>query len=213
MGAAAPAPPAFDRRFALVALAAAPAVAGVVLGLSLRGAPLGAWVAGLLLHWAAMGAALWAWGDRDRLGPWLVARWPGWPVALAMGLPVVVLGAMAMRLLARDPLPPPLLIAAALMALADATLEELFWRGAMIPEPTPRAAAAALGLFTAAHVVWVAAPGLETGGPPWAPLAGALALGGAWTASRLLTGTVGAGVLGHAGFNLFAFAQILALNA
>jgi hypothetical protein len=37
-------------------------------------------------------------------------------------------------------------------------------------------------------------------------------MGGVWTASRLLSGTVGAGVLSHAGFNLFAFLQVLALN-
>jgi hypothetical protein len=43
-------------------------------------------------------------------------------------------------------------------------------------------------------------------------MAAALALGGVWTAARLVTGTVGAGVMGHAGFNLFAFAQVLALN-
>jgi hypothetical protein len=69
-----------------------------------------------------------------------------------------------------------------------------------------------LGLFVVAHVIWLGALGLETGGPPVAPLLAALALGGVWTAARLMSGTVGAGVLSHAGFNLFAFAQVIALN-
>jgi membrane protease YdiL (CAAX protease family) len=204
--------PAFDRRYALAMLFAVPPLAGVVLGLSLAGWPLAGWAVGLGLYWAVMGGALWAWADPDWLRDWLPARWPGWGVAVLLALPAMVLGAMVLRLLGQDPLPPHLLILAGLMAAANATLEELYWRGAMIPDPGPREAALSLGLFTAAHGIWVAALGLETGGPPWAALAGALALGGVWTAARLLTGTVGAGLLSHAAFNLFAFAQILALN-
>ena len=52
---------------------------------------------------------------------------------------------------------------------------------------------------------------VDAGGGPLAG-GGALALGGAWTAARLATGTVGAGVLSHAAFNLFAFAGIAARN-
>ena len=103
-------------------------------------------------------------------------------------------------------------IAAAIGAVLNATLEELYWRGALIPEPTPRSAAVSLAAFTAAHVIWLGALGLETGAAPMATFAAALALGGVWTAARLVTGTLGAGVLSHAGFNLFAFAQVLALN-
>lgn len=207
-----PLPP-FDRRYALAMLLAVPVLAGLVLGLSLAGRPLAGWALGLGLYWAIMGAALRAWADPDWLREWLAARWPGWGIALLLALPGMVLGAMVLRMLGQDPLPPHLLILAGLMAAANATLEELFWRGAMIPDPTPRMAALSLGLFTGAHLVWVAAIGLQTGAPPWAPLAGALALGGVWTAARLVTGTVGAGVLSHAAFNLFAFAQILALNS
>lgn len=212
-GAGAPAAgPALDRRFAAAAAFAIPVLTGLTLGLSIAFGPLAAWAAGLLAYWAVLGGALLAWADRDWLLEWLAARSPGRLVTALLALPVVGLGAMTLRLLGQDPLPPHLVAAAALAALANATLEELFWRGALIPEPTPRSAALSLGLFTAAHVIWLGALGLETGGPPYAALAGALALGGVWTASRLLTGTVGAGLLSHAGFNLFAFVQVIALN-
>lgn len=204
--------PAFDSRFALAALLAIPLLTGLTLGLSIAFGGLAAWAVGLLAYWGVLGGSLLAWADRDWLIEWLVARSPGRLVSLVLAAPVILLGAMTMRLLGQDPLAPHLLLAAAIAAVTNATLEELFWRGALIPNPTPRSAALALALFVAAHVMWLGTLGLETGGPPVAALAGALALGGAWTASRLLSGSVGAGILSHAGFNLFAFAQVLALN-
>jgi membrane protease YdiL (CAAX protease family) len=205
--------PALDRRFALAAAVGVPALAGLVLGVTLLAGPFAAWVTGLLAYWAFLGGALLAWGDRDWLREWLEARWPGWLAATLLVLPALALGAMTLRLLGQDPLPPHLVIATAMGAALNAVLEELFWRGALIPESTPRSAALSLALFTGAHVIWLAALGLETGGPAWAAPASALVLGGVWTASRLLTGTVGAAVLSHAGVNLFAFLQVVALNA
>jgi membrane protease YdiL (CAAX protease family) len=210
---AAPALPEFDRRLALLALATIPVLYLLVLWLSAALSPLLGWTLGLVAYWSVLGGALLRWGDRDWLAEWLTARWPGWLVGLLLVLPVVGLGAVTMRLLGQDPLPAPLIWAVGIGAVVNATLEELFWRGALIPDPTPRSAAASLGLFTLAHAVWLGAVGLETGGPPWAPFAAAIALGGVWTASRLLTGTLGAAVLSHAGFNLFAFATVVALNA
>jgi membrane protease YdiL (CAAX protease family) len=212
MEGAASAGPALDRRFAVAALVGVPALTGLVLGGTLLVGPFAAWVVGLLAYWAFLSGALLSWGDRDWLAEWLAARWPGWLAAILLALPVVALGAVTLRLLGQDPLPPHLILATAVGAAVNATLEELYWRGALIPEPTPRSAALSLALFTAAHVIWLAALGLETGGPPWSAVAAALALGGVWTASRLLTGTVGAGVLSHAGVNLFAFLQVVALN-
>lgn len=204
--------PAFDRRLALAAALAVPVLTGITLGTSLAFGPLVGWALGLLAYWAFLAGALLAWADRDWLGEWLVARWPGRLVAVLLALPVLGLGAMTLRLLGQDPLAPPLLLAAAIGAVLNGTLEELFWRGALIPDPSPRSAALSLGLFTAAHAVWLGAPGLETGGPTLAPFLAAFALGGVWTASRLLSGSLGAGILSHAGFNLFAFAQVIALN-
>lgn len=208
----APRLPAFDRRLGFLALVAVPLVAGLVLGLSLALGPLAGAALGLVALWAVMGGGLLAWADRDWLIEWMAARWPGWPVALLLGLPVLALGATVLRLLGQDPLPPQFILAAAIAAVVQAVLGELFWRGALIPDPTPGSAALSLGLFTLAQGVWLAALGLETGWPPLAPLAAGLAFGGVLTAARLLTGTVGAGLLAQAGLHLFAFAQVLALN-
>jgi membrane protease YdiL (CAAX protease family) len=205
--------PALDGRLALSALIAIPLLTGLALGLSVAFGGLTAWVATLLAYWAVLGGSLLAWADRDWLLEWLFARSPGRLVSILLAVPVIALGAMTMRLLGQNPLAPHLILAVAIAAVINATLEELFWRGALIPEPTPRSAALALALFVLAHVIWLGVLGLDFGGPPVAALAGALVLGGVWTASRLLSGTVGAGLLSHAGFNLFAFTQVLALNA
>ncbi|EYD76449.1 hypothetical protein Rumeso_01870 [Rubellimicrobium mesophilum DSM 19309] len=201
-----------DRRLALGALLATPVLAALLLGLGTILPPLGAWALGLLAYWAGLGAALRAFSDGDTLAELAVARSPGWLVTLFLALPPILLGAATLRLLGREPLPLHVLLAAGLGAIVNATLEELFWRGALLPRATPRAAAGALGLFTLFHLAWLGALGLETGAGPLAPVLAALALGGVWTAARLVTGTVGAGILGHAAVNLFAFAGVAARN-
>ncbi len=175
--------------------------------------PLPAWGLTLAAYWAVLGGALLAWADRDWLIEWLGARWPGWLAALLMGAPVLVLGAQTLRALGQDPLPAHLVLAAAMAAILHAAIEELFWRGALIPDPTPGSAALSLGLFALAQVVWLGVLGLDTGLPAPLILVAALALGGVWTAARLLTGTVGAGLLGHAGLNLFVALQVIGWNA
>lgn len=201
-----------DRRLAWATLAATPLLWALLLGLTALLSPLLGLALGLLAYWAALLAALRTFADRDTLAELLVARPPGRIVTAALALPAIVLGATTLRLLGQAPLPFHILLAAALGAIAHAVLEELFWRGALLPRPTPRAAALALGLFTLFHLAWLGAGGLDTGAGPLAPVLVALALGGAWTAARLASGTVGAGILGHAAFNLFAFATLAARN-
>lgn len=201
-----------DRRLALGALAGMPVLFAVLLGLTAVLPPLLGWGLGLLCYWAGLGVALWRFADRDILAELSVARPPGRLITLFLALPVIVLGFTTLRLLGQAPLPPHILLAAALGAIANGTLEELFWRGAMLPRPTPGAAAAALGLFTLFHLAWLGAQGLDTGVGPVVPLLAAFALGGVWTAARLASGTVGAAVLSHAAFNLFAFATVAARN-
>lgn len=199
-----------DGRLALGALAAIPVLYLLLASLTSAFGPLGGWALGLVAYWAGLGLALGAFADRDRLAELLVARAPGQLVTLFLALPVILFGATVLRLLGQEPLPPIILIAAALGAVTNATLEELFWRGALLPRPTAGAAALALGLFALFHLAWLGARGLDTGAGPAAPVLAALALGGVWTASRLLSGTVGAAVLSHAAFNLFAFAAVAA---
>jgi membrane protease YdiL (CAAX protease family) len=199
-----------DRRLALGALVAIPVLYALLAGLTSALGPLGGWALGLLAYWAGLGLALGTFADRDRLAELLVARAPGRLVTLFLALPVIAYGATVLRLLGQEPLPPTILMAVALGAVANATLEELFWRGALLPRPTPGAAALALGLFALFHLAWLGARGLDTGAGPLAPVLAALALGGVWTASRLLSGTVGAAILSHTGFNLFAFSAIAA---
>ena len=196
-----------DRGLALGALAAGP-----LLYLWLRmlsGAPpLVALALGLAATWAAMGAALWTRPDRDAVAGLMAARAPGALVTAALALPVLWLGATTMRALGDVALPPHLILAAAIAALVNAALGEAFWRGALIPDATPRAAALALGLYGLAHLGWLGLGGVGTD-PAWL-LAGALALGGAWTAARLASGALGAGIMGHAGVDLFLGLGIVA---
>lgn len=201
-----------DRRLALGALLGLPLLYALLLGLGAVLSPLSAWALGLLAYWAGLGLALRAFSDIDSLAEIFVARSPGWLVTACLALPPILLGAVTLRLLGQAPLPFHILLAAGLGAVLGATLEELFWRGILLPRPTPGAAALALGLYTLFHLAWLGARGLETGVGPVAPVLAALALGGVWTAARLVTDTVGASVLAHAAFNLFAFAAIAARN-
>lgn len=201
-----------NTRLALGALAAIPVLFLLLLGLSAVLPPLLAWGLGLVAYWAALGFGLRLGSDRDTLAELFVARPPGRLVTLALALPVILLGATTLRLLGQEPLPPHILLAAALGAIAGATLEELFWRGALLPRATPGAAALALGLYTLFHLAWLGVRGLDTGAGLGAPVFAALALGGVWTAARLTSGTVGASVLAHAAFNLFAYATLAARN-
>ena len=201
-----------DRRLALGALLAIPLLYLLLLGLGTVLSPLSVWAVGLLAYWAGLGLALRAASDLDSLAELFFARSPGWLITAFLALPPILLGAVTLRLLGQEPLPFHILLVAGLGAILGATLEELFWRGVLLPRPTPGAAALALGLYTLFHLAWLGAWGLETGTGPVVPVLAALALGGVWTAARLVTGTVGASVLSHAAFSLFIFAGIAARN-
>ncbi|MBP1805319.1 CPBP family glutamic-type intramembrane protease [Rubellimicrobium aerolatum] len=197
-----------DRRLALAALVALPLLAALAAALP---PPAGAAVA-LGAYWALLALAVLR-ADRDVTAALLTARRPSRLTVALLALPVLAWGFVTLRLLGRVPLPPHLLLAAALAALLHATLEELFWRGLLLPRATARAAAGALGLYWIAHLAWLLAAAPPTGLPPAVALLAPLALGGAWTAARLETGTLGAGLMAHAGLALFVFAGTLARTA
>ena len=202
-----------DRRLALGAALGAPLLFLLLWAASSATSPLAGWALGLLAYWAALALAISRRMDGDTA--WQLSRLvsPGRLIAVAMALPVLVLGAATLRLMDQSPVPAVLLLAAGMGALVNGTLEELFWRGALLPRPTPRAAAGALLLFALFHFAWEGARGLDTGGPFGSAVLGALVMGGAWTAARLASGTVGAAIFGHAAFNLFAFIMVVARNA
>lgn len=175
--------------------------------------PLPGYAAGLCLYWALLWVLILRTTTPDRRAELLVARSPGRGITALLVLPVILLGVAGMALLGEG-LPTTILVLAALGAIVNGLTEELFWRGALLPEPLPdnRAVILALSLFTLWHVALLAARGVTIPGGPLVLLAGAGALGAIWMAARLQTGTVGAGVLSHVGVNLFAMTQLAAEN-
>lgn len=203
-----------DRRLALAALLGIPLLWAACRGLAAAMEPLVAGGLALLLYWAALGWALLRWADRDWLLDMTAPQSPGRLATLMLLLPVLVVGAGTLRLMGEVVLPAHVILACAIAALAHAVLEETFWRGALLPgpDPLPRDAAGALGLYTLLHLAWLGLAGLDLGLAPPAFVGGALAVGGVWTAARLLSGSLGAGIMGHAGLNLFLFTGIAARN-
>lgn len=201
-----------DRRLALAALIGISLLWAVCRGLAGTVEPLVAGGLALLLYWSALAWALLRWADRDWLLDMTAWRWPGRLAALMLLVPVLVVGAGTLRLMGEVVLPTHVILACAIAALAHAVLEEMFWRGALLPgqDPLPRDAALALGLYTLLHLAWLGLAGLDLGLSPPAFVLGALAAGGVWTAARLLSGSLGAGIMGHAGLNLFLFTGIAA---
>ncbi|MCC5973572.1 MAG: CPBP family intramembrane metalloprotease [Rubellimicrobium sp.] len=203
-----------DRRLALAALGAIP-----VLGLAmylLTGAlhPLLGYGLALAGYWAFLAVMLLRFTTRAQRSDLLVARSPGRGIGVLLVLPVVGIGTLGMAALNSGLLPSWLVLAIALAAIANGILEELFWRGAMLPDPEPdtRSILVSLGLFTVLHLALVPAQGISVTGGPAVMVLGAGALGAIWMAARLATGTVGASILSHAAVNLFAFLDLAARN-
>jgi membrane protease YdiL (CAAX protease family) len=199
-----------DRRLALAALLAVPLVYGINAWLAARLPTLAASGLGLSTYWAMLAAALAA-SDRDRLRALLPVVSPGRLVNLGLALPVILAGALALRLLGSVILPPPVILAAALAAIVHALLEEAFWRGALIPRATEGTAALALALYWVFHLAWLGVAPLGSSMSPLILALAPLVLGGVWTAARLASGTLGSAIMAHAGFNLFAFVGVAAL--
>jgi membrane protease YdiL (CAAX protease family) len=194
-----------DRRLALGALLAIPVLYLLCRALSAALGPLAGGGVALMAYWAGLGAALRLTQDPDHLRELLVAQRPGRLVTVMLALPVLALGALTLRQMGQVALPPHLVIAAALGAILHATLEETFWRGALLPRLSAGPAALALALYWVFHLAWLGWAGVQIGPAPWVVLVAPLALGGVWTAARLTSGTLGAAILSHAGVALFLF--------
>ncbi|MFC3570350.1 CPBP family glutamic-type intramembrane protease [Paracoccus simplex] len=193
-----------NRRLAAATLLAFPALAGLfhLLGQSgLR--PLDGYLAGLAVYWALLALAL------RRCGEWsLRLRRPSAPAVLALA--ALVAAAALWSGDAPGRLSPHVLAAVALAALLNGTLEEGFWRGALIPRPGPAAQVLAAALF----VLWHLAPAMGaarlSGQGAATMIAGAALIAPFMMAARLSSGTAGAGALAHALVNFFIFAGLAA---
>lgn len=199
-----------NRPLALVALAAIP-VLWLVFGLfTTLFQPLAGYVLGLCLYWLLLCLAVLSATTRAERAQLLTTRTAGLVITALCIIPVLVLGVAGMAAL--DRLPALMLVGIALAAIVNGFLEELFWRGALVPDPSARAAAVAVLLFTLWHVALLAAQGITLTGGPVVLLLGAAFLGTIWMAARLHTGSVGLSALSHAGVNLFAFILFSADN-
>jgi hypothetical protein len=202
-----------DGRLILGALLGAPALAAVLAWATGAFGPLAGALGGLLLYWCGLASAsLWALGAGGALAL-LPPRRPGAAVTAALAVATLGAAALAMPGLGAPGLSGGLLAGAALAGLVHGTLEELFWRGAALPRPGARPAALALAAYAVFHLAWGGARGIDWGLTPPLLLLGPLALGGALTAARLVTGTVGAGALAHAVLAACLFVAIAARTA
>lgn len=199
-------------RLAVAVLGAIPVLCLAFWGLTRLLPPLAGYGLGFLLYWLAIGLVVLRLvppEERARLTTW---RAPGRLLAACGLVPVVVLAWIALGTLEDTAMPAAMLFVIALAALVNGTLEELFWRGALLPRPDAEGALVSLGLFTAWHAAPALALGIGlTGGAP-ALILGALALGAVWTAMRLRTGTLGAAIASHVGVNIFAATDLVARN-
>lgn len=199
-----------DRRLLLWIVAAVPMLAVIFYSLTRSLEPLIGYALGLGCYWLFLAVLIWRYTTEQQRSIWLVVESPGRWLTFLCILPVFVTGIVGMASL--DLVPPGLLLPIAFAAILNATLEETFWRGAIIPRPDDRTAAIAVILFAGWHVALLAAGGIVLTGGPAVLLVGAAILGSIWMAARRRTGTLGAGILSHAAVNLFAFITLVAAN-
>lgn len=201
-----------DWRLALVMLGAIPVFAGLFRLLTGALPPLAGYALALALSWVLIGGLALAVMSRGAVVAALRWRSPGRGILWLCLLAVVVTGAAAMLALGRAPLPAWLVLPVAAAALVNGTVEELFWRGALLPAPDREGVVTAWALFVAWHVAPLVSLGIVLPGGAVGLIGGAAVLGAILMAARLRSGTVGAGVLTHVSVNMFAFAQVAAQN-
>jgi hypothetical protein len=165
--------------------------------------PLTGYLVGLMAYWALLALALRLTGDGWSLRP----RAPHAPALLAL---LALVGAAAWAWGSTiTALSPHVLLGVAVAASINGTLEEGFWRGALIPKAGPLAQLGACLLFLLWHLA-PAAGAVLSGQDQLRPLLGATLIAPFMMAARLSSGTAGAGALAHAMVNFFAFAALAA---
>lgn len=201
-----------DRRLALAAVAAIPLLALGFFLFTTWLPPLAGYLAGGVLYWGLLALAL-GLTSRSRHVP-MALRWPGWPLAslaAAFAAGTAFAGFSGATVYG---LPGWALAACIACAVINGTLEEVFWRGALLPAARPglRVLGLALGLFVAWHLALLTARGITLTGGAAGLLLGAAAFGALATALRVRTGSAGAPALAHVLFNIGAFSELAARN-
>lgn len=198
-----------DRGLALSALVAIPGLAALFHLLARSGLrPLDACLLGLSAYWLLLVIGLGRGGWSLRL------RVPPISIALACLLPALLLAAFALPALSR--LSPHVLAVVALAAALNGTLEEAFWRGALVRRlgPGDRGKAVVPVLLFA---LWHLAPAtalakLDMPGGAAGMILGAALLGALAMAARLGSGSAGFPALCHVLVNLATFGILAATN-
>lgn len=110
-------------------------------------------------------------------------------------------------------LPMILILAVLGIALVNGTMEELFWRHALLDDTSNKVAMVlAVVFFGAWHLALLAAKGITLEGGPPALIGGALFLGAIWMWARIRTGKPLLGIYSHIAMNFFAFSQLASQN-
>ena len=201
-----------DRSLTRIALIAIPFLALMFYVLTRVLPPLAGYALGNILYWLGLLTLLLSRHDPATLRAWLRPRWPGPVIFGLLVLPVAILLIATTLALREAPVAPLILLGLALGALCNGTLEELFWRRAILPRPDRTAVILAWALFTGWHLALLTAAGVTITGGPLTLMVGAAILGAVWIASRLQTGTVGAGALSHICVNFLAYSELAARN-
>lgn len=204
-------------RLGLLMLGVIPALAALFLTLTALLPPLAGHVTALALYWLVLAVVTWRTLGRTEVLRLLQPRPPGAALIALAGVPVVVLAGSVMLAPGAAALPLAILPAIALAALLNGTIEELFWRGAILARPDGlppdrEGIAAAWLLFTVWHMAVLFSRGVVLPGGPVTLLAGAAVLGAIWMAMRLRSGTAGAGIAAHVALNLFGFTELTLAN-
>jgi len=201
-----------DRSLARIALIAIPFLGLMFYGLTRIMPPLAGYALGNILYWLGLLTLLLARHSPATMLDWLHPRWPGPTIATLLALPVAILSVGALLALREAPVAPLILLGLAMGALCNGTLEELFWRRAILPKPDRNAIILGWALFTGWHLALLTAAGVSITGGPLTLMAGAAILGAVWMASRLRTGTVGVGAMSHICVNFLAYSELAATN-
>ncbi|WP_108813800.1 CPBP family glutamic-type intramembrane protease [Loktanella sp. Alg231-35] len=201
-----------DRPAAVAILAAVPILALVFYAFTRLLPPFWGYGAALAFYWICVLLPLILWRGGFARARFAVTR-PSTVLTLLNIGPIIVVACVAAYALSQNILPAYVLIAVALAALTNGTLEEVFWRGTLLlDDATANEQIGQIVLFSGWHIALLFAGGVVVTGGGLALLAGAAFFGILWTLARMQTGAIGFGILCHVALNVFAFTELATQN-